>query len=228
MEATLKEGFNISVASKDDITDIWRVFLEAYGKDEIWDGVVQNVVNPKDILPWLCLHFASRWEMPDVTTYKITEIASGAIVGWGALQTPWKYLKSEMTAQLKAKATSTELPSVLEGMNTEALGEFFKTLYAAKSIGYDPELDYHRRGSMIVPKFQGLGFGTYLAQFCNQISDAKGDRQWVPARPTSVNMFKKNGYIEMGVVDAHIERWGGLREKSNTYLLLHCPPNLLT
>lgn len=67
-----------------------------------------------------------------------------AIVGWGALQTPWKYLETEMTAQLKAKATSTELPPVLEGMDTVALDELLRTLSAAKSLGYDPEFDYRR------------------------------------------------------------------------------------
>ncbi|KAI6249581.1 hypothetical protein HI914_01721 [Erysiphe necator] len=228
MDVSLKEGFEISVTSKTDSIDIWRVFIEAFGNDEIWQCVVRNVVNPNEIIPWLCKNFASRWEMPDVTIYKITETATGQIVGWGALQTPWKYLKSEMTEQLKAKATSTELPPLLDGMDAGAMRELLKTLSAAKSLGYDPENDYHRRGSMIIPRFQKLGFGTYLAQFCNQISDRKGDQQWVPARPTSVNMFKKTGYTEMGTVDAHLERYGGLREKSKTYLLLHKPPKPLS
>ncbi len=78
---------------------------------------------------------------------------------------------------------------------------------------------------MVHPDYQKKGFGSALTRYCNAISDKSGDRTWVPARPTSIKMFRDNGFKDVGEVDSHLERWGGLREKSITYTTLRTPPS---
>lgn len=80
-----------------------------------------------------------------------------------------------------------------------------------------------RKGTMIHPDFQKNGFGTFLTRYCNAIADKDGLRTFVPARPTSLKMFKSNGFREIGVHDAHLERWGGSREKSITVITVRDP-----
>lgn len=224
MNIKLEPGFRLEEATDGDKLEIWQTFLAAFGSDELWIPIVQNVVHPKKITEWVCTEFSQRWYMPDVTIYKITENATRRIAGWGGIITPWRYRKSTITQELKDKINSSELPPLMDGMNKEALIEFFRTFRASVSHGYDPENDYHRLGSMIHPDFQRRGFGTYLAQYFNQISDARGDRQWVAARPSSVELFKKNGFSVVGTIDSNLERWGGSREGSSTYILVHYPP----
>ena len=82
-----------------------------------------------------------------------------------------------------------------------------------------------RKGTMVHPDYQKKGFGTELTKYCNAISDKSGDRTWVPARPTSVEMFRNNGFKDIGSVDAHLERWGGPRDKSITWTLVRNAPS---
>ncbi|CAD6505124.1 BgTH12-00619 [Blumeria graminis f. sp. triticale] len=224
-QPSLEPGFRLGEATPNDMPEVWQVFLAAFEKDEQWIGIVRNVVNPADVYPWLCAHFAPRWNFPDIITYKITEDASGAIVGWGALQIPWKYLHpSVMTNRLKAQAMTTELPPPLPGMDVESLADLYRVMDESKKYGYDPENDYHRRGTMIRPDMQKKRFGTFLTQYCNQIVDHTADRLWAPVRPSSLKMFRQNEFVDVGLVDSHHERWGGTREKSMSYILLHSPP----
>ncbi|TQS35027.1 hypothetical protein Golomagni_04567 [Golovinomyces magnicellulatus] len=241
MNVKLEPGFRLEEATDGDKLEIWQTFLAAFASDELWIPIVQNVVHPKKITQWICTEFALRWYLPDVTIYKITENATRRIAGWGAIIIPWRYRKSTITQELKDKINSSELPPLMDGMNKEALFEFFRTVKASVQYGYDPENDYRtidrtprcflilileidRLGSVIHPDFQRRGFGTYLAQYFNQISDARGDRQWVAARPSSVELFKKNGFSVVGAIDSNLERWGGSREGSTSYILVHYPP----
>ncbi|POS82719.1 hypothetical protein EPUL_005674, partial [Erysiphe pulchra] len=205
MNVSLREGFSIGVATKDDRESIWNIFLEAFGTDELWKCLTRNVVDSKELFPWLIAHMAPRYETPDITVFKISENSSGKIVAWGAIQTPWKYLKPEQAEILRTKAASFNPPPTVEGMNPEILAQVEKSIYVAKLFGYDPENDYHRRGSMIRPGYQNMGFGTYLMQFCNQICDAKGDLQWARSRPSSLTLFKKLGYVEKGNLDTNLK-----------------------
>lgn len=78
---------------------------------------------------------------------------------------------------------------------------------------------------MVHPDFQKRGFGTVLTLHCNAISDKAGRRTFVPARPTSIKMFNDNGFVTVGTHDAHLERWGGPREKSITWMAIREAPN---
>lgn len=78
---------------------------------------------------------------------------------------------------------------------------------------------------MVLPEYQKRGFATALTKHCNTIADKSGDRTWVSARPTSVKMFRDNGFVDVGTVDAHLERWGGSREKSTTWILVRAAPS---
>ena len=69
---------------------------------------------------------------------------------------------------------------------------------------------------MIHPDFQKKRLGTYLTLHANSFADKAGDKTFVSARPTSIKMFLDNGFTTLGEHDAHLERWGGSREKSIT------------
>ncbi|KAI6247634.1 hypothetical protein HI914_04365 [Erysiphe necator] len=221
--ATLREGFSIGVATKEDRNEIWNIFLEAFGSDELWKCLTKNVVDSKELFPWLIAHMAPRYETPDTIVFKITENATGKIVAWGAIQVPWKFLETEQAEILRAKAATFNPPPTIDGMNPEILKQVEKSVYAARLFGYDPENDYHRRGSMIRPGYQKMGFGTYIMHFCNQICDAKGERQWARSRPSSLSLFKKLGFVEKGNLDTNLKRWGGNKDKSGIPILVRVP-----
>lgn len=82
-----------------------------------------------------------------------------------------------------------------------------------------------RKGTMVHPDFQKRGFGSVLTRHCNAIMDKTGDRTFVPARPTSIKMFKDNGFKVVGFHDSHLERWGGPVEKSKTWLAIREAPS---
>ncbi|KAG4443470.1 hypothetical protein IFR05_001040 [Cadophora sp. M221] len=211
-------GFEISEATKEEMAEVFQVLIAAYSSDEVWFQVFKNC-KQEDIHPWIMENLNPRWTMPDIKTFKVTELSTGKIAAWTALEYPWKYIP-EMDAEHRGHALSEGLPPALDGMNMEALIEFFISLTDSKNHGWDPEQGYHRKGTMVHPDYQKKGFGTELTKHCNAISDKSGDRTWVPARPTSVNMFRKNGFKDIGSVDAHLEKWGGARNKSITWTLL--------
>ncbi|KAL2071584.1 hypothetical protein VTL71DRAFT_12819 [Oculimacula yallundae] len=216
-------GFTISEASHEEMAEVFQVLIEAYAKDEVWVQVFKNVAQ-EEIHPWLMASMCPRWTMPDIKTFKVTDLSTGKIVAWTSLEYPWKYIP-EMDAEHKSQALSEDLPPALEGMNLDALVEFFISLSDSKNHGYNPEEDYHRKGTMVHPEYQKKGFGTELTKYCNAISDETGDRTWVPARPTSVKMFRNNGFKDIGFVDAHLERWGGPRDKSISWTLCRDAPS---
>ncbi|PVH85351.1 hypothetical protein DL98DRAFT_527832 [Cadophora sp. DSE1049] len=237
----IASGFEISEASKEDMDEVWQVLIAAYASDEVWYQVFKNC-KKEEIHPWIMANLNGRWIMPDIKTFKVTDVSTGKIAAWTALEYPWKYVL-EMDADLKGHALSEEMPSALEGMNMEALMDFFISLTDSKNHGWNPVEDYRklslqpvadsfpdialdRKGTMVHPDYQKRGFGTELTKHCNAIADKSGDRTWVPARPTSVNMFRKNGFKDIGSVDAHLERWGGPREKSITWTLLRNVPSV--
>ena len=82
-----------------------------------------------------------------------------------------------------------------------------------------------RKATNVLPEFQKMRLGTYLTQHCNAIPDQSGNKTWVPARPSSVKMFRQQGFKDVAKHDWHLERWGGTREGSITCLLLREPPS---
>jgi hypothetical protein len=77
---------------------------------------------------------------------------------------------------------------------------------------------------MIHPDFQKKGFGTFLTKHCNAISDETGGRTFVPARSTSIKMFRDLGFVTVGTYDSELERWGGTRELSITFMNIREAP----
>jgi len=104
-----------------------------------------------------------RWIMPDIKTFKVTDVSTGyvlscifisqavactnltmrKIAAWTALEYPWKYVPA-MDNDLKGHALSEDMPPPLEGMNMEALLEFFISLTDSKNHGWNPEEDYRK------------------------------------------------------------------------------------
>ncbi|RFU29234.1 hypothetical protein B7463_g7081, partial [Scytalidium lignicola] len=114
MVGSLDPRFKFMEADLSDMDEIWTVAEEAFETDAIWELPFKNC-KKEDIPPWIMSNFAPRWSLPDITIYKIIEIASGRIVGWGGLQFPCvdRPLKEEELAI----AVSHDLPPLLEGMD---------------------------------------------------------------------------------------------------------------
>jgi N-acetylglutamate synthase-like GNAT family acetyltransferase len=71
---------------------------------------------------------------------------------------------------------------------------------------------------MVHPDFQNGGLGSVLTKYCNTISDKAGRRTFVALRPASVKMFNRLGFKIVGKHDSHLERWGGSRDGSLTFM----------
>ncbi|KUJ15614.1 uncharacterized protein LY89DRAFT_734772 [Mollisia scopiformis] len=216
-------GFRLEKASPEDMKDVFALMMDAYVDDEVWQTTVKDC-DQKEILPWTLKTFTPRWTMPDIETYKIIEEKSGRLAAWASFQTPWKYV-SAMTPELKTIAQSKEVPPALPGTNMEAFQSLFEMLNGAYKYGYNPEEDYHRKGTTVHPDFQKKGLGTALTVFWNDIADkTTGDKTWCPCRPTSIKMFRDHGFQDVGEIDSQLERWGGSRANSITYITVRHGP----
>ena len=126
----------------------------------------------------------------------------------------------------------------------EALPTFIECLRFSGAYGYEPQTDYRRhfspfpsftkqvsnryadrKGTMIHPDFQKRGFGVYLTQHCNSISDKNGGQTWVTARPSSVKFFRQCGFRDVATHNADLKRFGRKPEKEITCLLVREAPN---
>jgi hypothetical protein len=158
----LDPRFKISVASTEEMDEIMSLMEKAFRNDEIWKYTIKHC-DAEEVHQWVMTNLTPRWLMPDITTYKATEVASGyaflfhhnnvkltcfsrRIPAWTALQYPWKWCNEgderHMSAEDRALALSHGLPPACEGMDEVALGEFFHSLGATEEFGYDPETDY--------------------------------------------------------------------------------------
>ncbi len=106
----------------------------------------------------------------------------------------------------------------------EAFQILFEMLGGAHKYGYDENTDFHRKGTTVHPDFQKKGLGTWLTRHWNDVTDKTEDKTWCPCRPTSIKMFRDHGFKDVGVVDGHLERWGGSRKNSLTYITVRYPP----
>ncbi|KAG9238082.1 hypothetical protein BJ875DRAFT_451903 [Amylocarpus encephaloides] len=219
----LDPRYKIVEASEADMDEIMRVCQLAFGSDEIWQ-LAFKACDTEDIHSWLMEHLVPRWNMPDIITYKCQEVSSGKIVAWTALQFPWtqnpKKGDAVMTKELKEEALDHSLPPQPEGCFEPGLVEFFNCLGGANDLGYDPETEYHRKGTMVHPDFQKQGLGSALTQRTNDTADKLGSsKTWAPARSTSIKMFRNMGFLDIGEVDGHLERFGVPRKGSITYIV---------
>lgn len=76
MAHKLDPKFTLSEASLSELEDIFLCFETAYAKDEVWIEVFKNC-KQEEIHSWVMKNVAVRWMLPDIVTYKITEVATG-------------------------------------------------------------------------------------------------------------------------------------------------------
>ena len=76
MTKALAPGFKLSEGTLADSDEIWRVCEDAFEKDDIWQAAVKGC-KKEDIHPWVMSIFTPRWNLPDITFYKITEESTG-------------------------------------------------------------------------------------------------------------------------------------------------------
>ncbi len=76
MARQLDPKFKLTEAPPSDMDEMWALCEEAYASDAIWKVVFKDC--PKEqIHPWIMSIFPHRWSLPDITFYKITELATG-------------------------------------------------------------------------------------------------------------------------------------------------------
>ena len=76
MGKPLPPGFKLSEGTGTDSDEIWQLCEEAFGEDEFWKFVCLDC-KKEDMHPWIMNFFSPRWNLPDVTIYKITEESTG-------------------------------------------------------------------------------------------------------------------------------------------------------
>ncbi|KAH8821878.1 hypothetical protein F5884DRAFT_746165 [Xylogone sp. PMI_703] len=222
MAKTLDPKFTLTEADPSDIDEIFRLTEEAFADDEIWNATFKHCTKD-DIHQWTMSVLAPRWIFPDITIYNITEVASGRIVAWTGLQFPWA--DRPLNDEQLAAVNSHDLPPAIKGINMEALETFLECLTFASDHGYNPVQEYHRKGTMVHPDFQKRGLRSVLTYHCNAVADKNGGKTWVPARPSSVKIFRQCEFKDIATHNAQLERFGGNPEKNTTWLLTREAPN---
>jgi hypothetical protein len=76
MTLTLDPKFTLSEALPSEIDEIFHILERAYGTDGNWVEIFKEV-NPDEIHQYLMTYLSPRWTLPDITIYKITEVATG-------------------------------------------------------------------------------------------------------------------------------------------------------
>ena len=76
MARSLPPGFKLSEAPLSDSDALWRLCEIAFADDEIWRATF-SACDLEDVHRWVMEVFPPRWNLPDITTYKITEESTG-------------------------------------------------------------------------------------------------------------------------------------------------------
>ena len=76
MAKPLALGFKLSEGTLTDSDEMWRLCQEAYEEDEIWQAAFRGC-EKEDVHSWVMKTFTHRWNLPDITFYKITEESTG-------------------------------------------------------------------------------------------------------------------------------------------------------
>jgi hypothetical protein len=69
-------AFQLSEAGPSDLNEIIGVLLLAFKNDEIWKYMTLNVTS-EDEHDWVMAVFGERYQLPDISCYKIIEVATG-------------------------------------------------------------------------------------------------------------------------------------------------------
>ena len=76
MAKPLLPGFKLSEGTKADSDEIWQLCEDAFAEDPVWQAVFKDC-KKEDIHSWTMMVFPYRWNLPDITFYKIVEESSG-------------------------------------------------------------------------------------------------------------------------------------------------------
>lgn len=76
MAQPLAPGFKLSEGTLSDSDEMWQLCEDAFEEDDIWQAVFKGC--KKEVIhPWVMSIFPHRWNLPDITFYKITEESTG-------------------------------------------------------------------------------------------------------------------------------------------------------
>jgi hypothetical protein len=78
MAKSLPPGFKLSEGDISDSDEIWQLCEDAFGDDEIWQVVFKGC-KKEDIHLWVMSVLSPRWNLPDITLYKIVEESTGYV-----------------------------------------------------------------------------------------------------------------------------------------------------
>ena len=76
MVKALAPGYKLSEGTLANLDEIWQVYEDAFEEDDIWKAAMKGC-KKEDIHSWVISNFAPRPNLPDITTYKITEESTG-------------------------------------------------------------------------------------------------------------------------------------------------------
>jgi hypothetical protein len=76
MAYILDPNFALSEAPPSEVEEIFRVMERAFSSDEVYGEAIRKC-DPEETHQWLMKYLAPRWTFPDITMYKVTEVATG-------------------------------------------------------------------------------------------------------------------------------------------------------
>jgi ribosomal protein S18 acetylase RimI-like enzyme len=61
---------------------------------------------------------------------------------------------------------------------------------------------------MVDPNYQRMGIGRMITKKCNEVADATGKATFARTRPTSVDLFEKEGYRILEEIEVPYDDFG--------------------
>jgi hypothetical protein len=79
MTMPLPPGFEFSEASSEQVEEAFTVMEKALTDDEVWVIMIKDC-EPSQVHPWFWGNIGPRYQLPDIKSYIITEIATGYVL----------------------------------------------------------------------------------------------------------------------------------------------------
>ncbi|KUJ21521.1 uncharacterized protein LY89DRAFT_777949 [Mollisia scopiformis] len=210
-------AFAIHEASVDDAEDLARIYVACHIDDDVWKILTANVKH-QDHVEWVANNSRAQYHLPERKVYKVIDTATGKIVAYATLTSPYPSSEEE-----RATSASTAGKSLPPGINEGLMKEFFGMLSSTKAYGYDPDKHFHRKGTMVLPEYQRKGLGTMLNAHCNDLADKAKAATYVAARPNSLPMLQKSGFKILADEKIDMTKYGGSREDGKAWALIREP-----
>ena len=78
MANKLDPKFTLSIAPPSEIEEVFRCLARAFKKDDLFQAALGKC-DPEDIHQFFMKNLAPRWCFPDISIYKISEVATGYV-----------------------------------------------------------------------------------------------------------------------------------------------------